>query len=106
MIRPNSNAQQNPATAKPFNIFPVSKIIKESITNMNKPKVIIVTGIDKKTMIGFKNVLRTANTRTTQMAVPKFLIDMPGRIRAAEYTATVEINNFKKRLNITNAPLI
>lgn len=55
--------------------------------------MIIVTGMVKKTRIGFKKVFNNASTTATIKAVVKLLTEIPGRKCAKTNTTTVEIKS-------------
>jgi hypothetical protein len=74
-----SKAYQNPETANPsINLSPI-RMITALITSKKSPSVIKVTGIVRKTRIGFKNVFNKANTTATMSAVVKLSTAIPGR---------------------------
>lgn len=52
--------------------------IRMLITRRNNPRVMMVTGIVNATSIGFKNVLRSAKTKATNMAVLASETTTPG----------------------------
>ena len=64
----NSNAVQNPLTAKPFINLAAKRMITALITKRNKPKVIMVIGKVKMTKSGFIKASNTANTTAKIMA--------------------------------------
>ena len=64
----NSNAVQNPLTAKPFINLAAKRMITALITKRNKPKVMIVIGKVKTTKIGFKKASNSAKTIAKIMA--------------------------------------
>lgn len=76
------------------------KIITALITNKKRPSVIRVTGIVKKTRIGFKKVFNNANTTATISAVVKLSTEIPGRKCAKTNTTTVEIKSLMSRFMI------
>lgn len=90
----NNSAHQKPSTRKLSNNLPANRIMIASITNKNKPRVSIVTGIVNKVSKGFTNTLSTAITTLTPMAVQKLFTLMPGNNQAVKYTAKAEINRF------------
>ena len=70
-------------------------MITALITSKKSPRVIIVTGIVKKTRIGFKKVFNKAKTTATISAVVKLSTEIPGRKCAKTKTTTVEIKSLK-----------
>ena len=67
------------------------------MTSKKRPNVTIVTGIVRKTKIGFKNVFKIANTIATIKAVVKLSTEIPGKKRANKKTITVEIKSLISR---------
>lgn len=86
--RLKSKADIKPSTLNPGTIASTIKITKAFKTNVNKPSVIMFTGKVSMMRIGFINVLTTASTTYTTIAVKKSLIATPGIIRPVTKTAT------------------
>lgn len=87
----NNSAYQNPATWKPsINLSEIS-IIAALITNKNKPKVTIVTGMVNNINIGFKKVFNKASTTATINAVVMLSTTIPVKNLDNKKTSTVEI---------------
>jgi hypothetical protein len=80
-IEPN-NALQKPSTTKPGAIFPANKNSNALITKLNNPNVIKFIGRDINSTNGFINKLITAITITTNNALTKLEIVIPGTIQA------------------------
>lgn len=89
----NNKAYQKPETANPSTSLSPIKIITAFITKRNNPKVTRVTGIVKKTNIGFKKVFNIAKTTATINAVVKFSTAIPGKKWANTNTSIVEIKS-------------
>ena len=92
-VKLNKSAYQNPETAKPSISLSPKIIITALITKRNKPRVIIVTGMVKKTNIGFKKVFNRAKTTATIRAVVISSTTIPGNTFDNTNTRIVEINN-------------
>ena len=90
----NTTAVQNPSIANPGTILETNKTINASITNVNKPKVKIVTGRDNIISIGLTKVLRAAITTAVINATTKLDTSTPERRYAVAYTANPFIKNF------------
>jgi hypothetical protein len=67
-----SKAHQKPSTTNPGTILPMSMMIKALITNRNRPRVTMVTGIVRNIRTGRRNVLIMARAMATMTAVAKF----------------------------------
>lgn len=80
-IRLNSNAHQKPSTLNPSTNLAVINIIIALITNKNKPRDKMVTGIVKTIMIGLMTLFRNDSTAATINAVRKLLLAIctPGK---------------------------
>ena len=90
----NSNAVQNPRTAKPSINSPAKRMITALITNRNNPKVMMVIGKVNITKIGFKIALSNANTMAKIMAdVNPSASSTPGRNLAKITTARAVKSN-------------
>lgn len=63
------------------------------MTNKNKPRVSMVAGSVNKTSKGFTMASRNDKTMATTTAVPKLVIEIPGKIAS-------RINTFTEQTNI------
>ena len=65
---------------KPGTKYPTIIIIKALIKKVKSPKVIILTGMENKSSMGFKNVFNKPKTMAVIKAVQKLFTATPGKI--------------------------
>ena len=75
-----TKADQKPFTWKPLTSLEAIRISKALMTNKKRPKVNIVTGIEKRIKRGLRNTFKKAKTIATTRAVENPSIFIPGRI--------------------------